>query len=255
MSLHARTLVVSGVRRAVSPVGIGLFVAFCLALAAFAAAVNTVLTAVAGTSLPLGVVIPEYGVALSVHPVVAALVAPVTLLVTAFVVVVGSRLLLGDTVSRWSDPVECLTDRIVPATALTLVGVAVILPSVALGTLLLVVPGLVLAGHFLFVPSVLATERTSLLAAFRTSWQRARGDRLDLVTATVVLVGPAAVVFGGATVSYVLPATVEFALGVVVGAALLTLWLGVATEAYAQTSTASNRSAPTSRNRRASRAL
>ena len=255
MSLHARTLVVSGVRRVASPVGVGLFAAFVLTLAAFAAAVNTLLTAVAGTSLPLGLVVPEYGVVLPVHPAVAALVALVALLVGAFAAVVGSRLLLGDTVSRWSDPVECFTERVIPATALTLVGSALVVGSVALGTALLVVPGLVVAGHFLLVPSVLAAEHVSLLAAFRTSWQRARGDRLELVTATLALVVPAGAVFGAAAASYVLPPAVEFALGVVVGAALCSLWLGVAATVYQATSTDSKRRPAPSNDRRASRAL
>jgi hypothetical protein len=255
MSLHARTLVGSGVRRVASPVGVGLFAAFVLLLAAFAAAVNTLLTAVAGTPLPLGAVVPEYGVVLPAHPAVAALAVLVVPFVVAFVGVVGSRLLLGDTVSRWADPVECLTERVVPATALTLVGSLAIVPAVALGTSLLLVPGLVLAGHFLLVPTVLATERVSLGGAFRASWQRTRGDRLELVTATAALVVPAAVVFGAATVSYVLPPAVEFALGIVVAAALCALWLGVATEAYRATGTAATRDRPTSSSRRASRAL
>lgn len=255
MSVHARTLVVAGARRVASPVGVGLFVTFALVLAGFSAAVNTLLTAVAGTALPLGVVVAEYAVVLPVHPALAVPVVLLTPLVGAFAVVVGSRLFLGGSVSRWSDPVECLTDRVIPVTLVTLVATTASLVAVGFGTLLLVVPGLVLAGNFLLVPTVLAAEDVGLLGAFRASWARAAGDRLELVTASVALVGPGALVVAGASLSYVLPGVVEFVVGVVAGAALLSLWLGVATTAYQQTATGAKRSTATSRNRRASRAL
>lgn len=255
MSVHARTLVVSGVRRVASSAGVALFVTFVLALAAFNAAVNTVLTAIAGTPLPTGGVIAEYGVVLPYHPAVAALVALAALLVGSFAVVVGSRRLLGRSVSRWADPVECLTHRVVPATIAVLVGSAVALVAVAFGTALLIVPGLVVAGHLLLVPSVLAAEDVDVLTALQQSWQRAAGDRLELVTAAVALVVPAALVVVGASVSYVLPATVEFGLGVVVGAALLATWLGVATEAYHQLGSSTTSRASRSRSRQVSRAL
>jgi hypothetical protein len=255
MSVHARTLVVTGARRVASPAGVGLFLTFVLALAALAAAVNTLLTAVAGTSLPFGVVVAEYGVLLPVTPWVAALVVLVMPLVVAVTVVVGSRALLGRSVSRWSDPVECLTHRIVPATLATLAGVGFALAAVSVGTLLLVVPGVVVAGHLLVLPTVLAAEDVSLAAALRTSWRRAVGDRLALVTATFALVVPAALVVGGASVSYLLPPVVEFAVGVVAGAALFSLWLGLAAAAYHETDVGSARSTAASRRRRATRAL
>jgi hypothetical protein len=255
MSVHARTLVASGVRRVTSPAGAALFATFVLVLAAFNASLNTLLTALAGTPLPTGGEIAEYGVVLPVNPALAGLVALTTLLVGSFVVVVGSRALLGRSVSRWADPVECLTHRAVPATLAVLVGSVTVVTAVALGTALLVVPGLVVAGHLLLVPSVLAAEDVGLLAAFQRSWQRAAGDRLQLVTAMVALVVPAALVVVGASFTYVLPAVVEFGVGVVVGAALLSVWLGVATEAYHQLGSTASRQPNRSRSRRASRAL
>lgn len=255
MSVHARTLVVSGVRRVASPAGVALLVTFALVLAAFNAAVNTVLTALAGTPLPTGGAIAEYGIVLPYHPVVAALVALVTLFVGSFAVVVGGRRLLGRSVSRWADPIECFTHRVVPATVAVLVGLVVAVVAVAFGTALLVVPGLVVAGHLLLVPSVLAAEDVDVLTALQQSWQRAAGDRLELVTAALALVVPAALVVVGASVSYILPAAVEFGLGVVVGAALLVAWLGVATEAYHQLGSSTSSRASRSRSRQASRAL
>ena len=255
MSVHARTLVVSGVRRVTSPAGAALFVTFVLALAALNAAVNTLLTAIAGTPLPTGGTVAEYGVVLPVHPALAAVVALVTLLVGSFAIVVGSRALLGQSVSRWTDPLECLTHRVVPATLAVLVGSVAVLLAVGFGTALRVVPGLVGAGHLLLVPSVLAAEDVGVLAALRRSWQRAADDRLELVTAALTLVVPAALVVVGTSLTYVLPATVEFGLGVVVGAALLAAWLGVATEAYHQLGSSTPRAATRSRNDRASRAL
>ncbi|WP_152043061.1 hypothetical protein [Salinigranum salinum] len=255
MSVHARTLVVSGARRVVSPAGVALFATSALGLAAFNAALNTVLTAAAGTPLPAGGQIAEYGVVLPVSPAVATLLAGVTLLVGAFAVVVGSRRLLGRSQSRWTDPVECLTHRVVPATIAVLVGSVVVVAAVAFGTVLLVIPGVVVAGHLLLVPSVLAAEDVGLLTALQTSWQRAAAARVELVTAALALVAPATLVVAGASLSYLLPTGVEFVLGVVSGAALLVLWLGVATEAYQRLGTGSKRTTAGSRSRRASRAL
>jgi hypothetical protein len=255
MSVHARTLVVRGVRRVTSPAGAALFASFVLALASFNAAVNTLLTAAAGTPLPTGGTVAEYGVVLPVTPVAAVLVALVTLLVGSVAVVAGSRRLLGRSVSRWTDPVECLTHRIVPATVAVLVGSVVAAVAVAAGTALLVVPGVVVAGHLLLVPSVLAAEDVGVLAALQQSWQRAADNRLELVTAAFTLVVPAALVVVGTSFSYALPPVVEFGLGVVVGAALLSAWLGVAAEAYHQLGSATARRPSQSRSRRASRAL
>ncbi len=255
MSVHARTLVVSGVRRVTSPAGAALFVAFVLALAAFNAAVNTLLTAAAGTPLPAGGTVAEYGVVLPTSPVVAGLLALATLLVGSFATVVGSRRLLGQSVSRWADPVECLTHRVVPATLAAAVASVAAAVAVTVGTVLLVVPGVVVAGHLLLVPSVLAAEDVGVLAALRRSWQRAAGDRLELATAALALVVPAALVVVGASFSYVLHPAVEFGLGVVVGAALLAAWLGVAAEAYYQIGSSASRRPTGSRSRRPSRAL
>jgi hypothetical protein len=255
MSLHARTLVVSGVRRAATPAGVALFATFLVALAAVNAAVNTVLTAAAGTPLPMGVTVAEYGVVLPVGPAAAAVVGLLALLVGAFAVVVGTRALLGASVPRWSRPSECLTHRVVPATLATLVGGVAAVAAVAFGTLFLVVPGLVVAGHLLVVPSVLAAEDRGLLAAHREGWRRAAGDRVALATAALVLVVPAALVSVGASLSYLLPAALEFGLGVVVGAAVLSAWLGVAAETHQRLGSGSTRTARASRSRRASRAL
>ena len=255
MSVHARTLVVSGVRRVASPAGAGLFATFVLALAAFNAALNTVLTTAAGASLPAGGEVAEYGVVLPVHPALAALLALIALLVGAYAVVVGTRTLLGVSTSRWSDPVECLTHRVVPATVGVLAGLGVVVAAVAVGTVLLVVPGLVIAGHLLLVPSVLAAEDVGVLAALRESWRRTAGDRVELAAAALAVVVPAAFVVVGASVSYLLSPTVEFVLGVVVGAAVLSTWIGVAAEAYQRLGSSSTRTAPSSQSRRASRAL
>jgi hypothetical protein len=127
--------------------------------------------------------------------------------------------------------------------------------AVAAGTALLVVPGVVVAGHLLLVPSVLAAEDVGVLAALQQSWQRAADNRLELVTAAFTLVVPAALVVVGTSFSYALPPVVEFGLGVVVGAALLSAWLGVAAEAYHQLGSATARRPSQSRSRRASRAL
>jgi hypothetical protein len=255
MSVHARTLVVSGVRRVASPAGAALFATFLLALAAFNAAVNTVLTAGAGVSLPGGFEVAEYGVVLPTHPALAAVVALCALLVGSFTVVVGSRSLLGTSASRWSDPVACLTHRVVPATSAVLVGSIAVVVAAAAGALLLVVPGLVVASSLFLVPTVLATEDVGLVGAFRASWRRTAGARVELATATLALVAPAVVVVVGASVSYLLPAAVEFGVGVVGGAVILSAWLGVAVEAYHRLGTGSRRTAHSSRSHRASRAL
>jgi hypothetical protein len=247
MSVHTRTLVVSGVRRVASPAGAALFATFVLTLAAFNAAMNTVVTTTGAVA--------EYGVSLPVPPAMAALLALFALLVGAFAAVAGTRALLGRSVSRWSDPVECLTHRVVPATVSVLVGSVVVVAAVTVGTAFLVVPGVVLAGHLLLVPSVLAAEDVGVLTALQESWRRTAGSRVELAVAALALVVPAAVVVVGASLSYLLPATVEFGLGVLVGAAVLSTWLGVATEAYQRLGTQSSPTARSSRSGRASRAL
>lgn len=255
MSVHARTLVVSGVRRVASPAGAALFATFVLTLAAFNAAMNTVLATAAGTPIPTGGAVAEYGVSLPVPPALATLLALFALLVGAFAIVAGTRAFLGHSVSRWSDPVECLTHRIVPATVSVLVGSIVVVGAVTVGTAFLVVPGVVLAGHLLLVPSVLAAEDVGVLTALQESWQRTAESRVELAAAALAVVAPAAVVVVGASLSYLLPATVEFGLGVLVGAAVLSTWLGVATEAYQRLGTQSSPTAHSSRSGRASRAL
>jgi hypothetical protein len=257
MSLHAASLVRSGATRVAGSVGATLFVVFLAALGLANASLNTLLTAVAGTPLPTGGTVAEYGVVLGVHPLVAVAGLVVGLGVAATAVVVGVRLLAEDGTRRWRDPTRCLTHRTASAAAGVAAVAALGLVGLSLGTLLFVVPGVLVAAYLLVVPGVLALEDVGPVDAVHVATKRlTRGRALALAGATAALAGAGLVVALAASLTYVLAPGTEFAVGVVAGAALATVWVGVVAEAHARLGTGARRPAGrTARSTPSSRAL
>jgi hypothetical protein len=233
MPLHAASIVRAGAERVTGGVGAALFVAFLAAFALGNASLNTVLTAVAGTPLPTGGVVSEYGVVLDVHPLVAALGLPVAVALGSVAAVVGIRVLVEDGAGRWRDPTRCLTHRTLPAAGATVAVGAVGLLALAFGTALLVVPGVLVAAYLLVVPAVVALEDVGPVDAVHVTTKRlTRRRALSLAGATAALVGVGLFVAAVTSLTYVLAPATEFGVGVVCCAALAVVWVGVVAEAH-----------------------
>lgn len=165
-----------------------------------------------GTDLPMSAA-PEP--VIPVSPPVAAVVGLVFALLSAVLAVGALRVFLTDERERL--PAEAFTRRIGWVLPNVVVGGIVFGVAVAVGLLLLVVPGVFLLVVLAFWAVVVVDEDVSFVTGFRRSWRLTSGRRLRLfLLGVVVLVAVLVVnlVFGavGAAVGVVAPA-----LGVAVG--------------------------------------
>lgn len=156
---------------------------------------------------------PEPVVAVS--PLVAALITLLFTLLSAVVAIGALRILLTDETERL--PSEAFTRRFGPALLNLLVGGLVFAVAVAVGFVLLVVPGVFLLVSLVFWAVFVVDEDVNFIEGFRRSWGLTSGHRLrlfllGLLVILVVLV--VNVLFG---ILGLLLGTVAALLGVLVG--------------------------------------
>jgi hypothetical protein len=219
VSLQIGSSITGGLRRVANRNGLLLVLAYLVIgtvwQVLFYSAIATWLQRTGG---PMGEVsLPAVDLPLSVSAGGAVL----SLLVLQYLTVVAIRTFVGGH-SR-SIPSEYYTRNIVFVLVNSIVGGLVFGVLVSIGTVLLVVPGIVAYVAFIFMLLYVAVDDENFVAALRDSWNLTRGNWLRLFALLVILF------VGIGIVSGVLSALVSMAAGAVGGPALGTLLSGVVT--------------------------
>jgi hypothetical protein len=212
MSLQLGVALKRGTGRLASRTGLVILAAYAVVMLVYQLSFNTLIQRALAGMLPPGAPQTSVPVLLTLpvpSPVAGVLVA-VSLLTAAVVGVVAVRTFVAD--ERERIPRRFLTDRLPFAVANLVVGGIVFGIVVLVGTLLLVVPGIVAYVGFLFMVQYVAVENDNFLTAMRRSWRLTKGSRLRVFLLVLVLF---AVVF---VVTFVVNAVVGVGLGAVFGA-------------------------------------
>src|SRR6056297_1730578 len=152
---------------------------------------------------------------------ISALVAIVALLLLQVAAIVSIRTFVGGHTDEI--PSEYYTRNIVPVLANALVGSFAYGLLVFVGSLLLIIPGIIAYVAFLFMLVYIAVEDENFLAALRDSWALTRGNWL-------LLFGLLVIVFVGLSlIPGILAALVSFVIGAYAGPAMSTLVSGAIT--------------------------
>jgi hypothetical protein len=175
VALNPTAAIRRGVRRVANRTGLALIVGYALLGTASQVLLNGVFGAVlrragvasAGPAGPLAVDAPL--------PVLAAAASVLLVVATAFGVVSIRAVAADSGASRAS-----LLRNLGPVLVHALLGGVALAVVVLLGSVLLVLPGVVAYVTFLFVPLVVALDDASVLAAFRESRALTAGHRLSL---------------------------------------------------------------------------
>ncbi|MFT4889991.1 MAG: hypothetical protein ACI9YT_000903 [Halobacteriales archaeon] len=193
MSLSVTGALRDGVERTATPIGAGLLAVLLVARLAAAVVVDTRLPTVAAALNDLSgdqVLEPVRG-PMAVDLPAAALtgLSLLAAIVTAAVVALGFRAFAGDRHGRL--PADAW-DGLAWATLNVLVAQLVLGSLFGIGLALFVLPGIVVAVAFVFVPAAIAVDGHNALRAMVESWRTARGSWLRVL---LVLVGIAVVGF------------------------------------------------------------
>lgn len=210
MSLQLGSALKRGATQLLSRAGLVILAVYAAVMLLYQLSVNTVIQ-----SVLLGIVPPDVSAAampglvtLPISSTVAGVLVAAALLAAAVVSVVAVRTFVAD--ERERIPQRFLTDRMVFAVVNVVVGGVVFGVVVLLGTLLLVVPGIVAYVGFLFMMQYVAVENDNFVTAMRRSWRLTKGNRIRVFLLVVVLLAAVfAVTFA-----------VNFGLGFVLGVAL-----------------------------------
>lgn len=163
---------------------------------------------------------------------VAAIGVLVTAIFAEAVSIIAVRVFAADGTESISS--EFLTDNILLATLNGFVGGLVVWSLILFGTVLLIVPGIVLAVLFYFVRQEIAVKNKNFIQAMADSWRLTKGNRIEvfLVGATLVIVSQLEPVTS--TAVGVLSEPVGIVAGALVGGLLAAFGAAVATRAYVQ---------------------
>lgn len=194
MSLSITRAVRRGAARFLSRAGLLLTAVYAALFAVYQLSFNGVLADLLPTVLPVEG--SELAVATYPAPTVVyvAVVAASLLAVTALTVVAVRTFVAGRT---GTVPRAFYTRRMGRATANLLLGGLVYGILVLLGTVLLVIPGIVAYVGLIFYTMYVAVEDENLVAALRESWRLVRPDFLRVLVLVLALVGGVAVLGGG----------------------------------------------------------
>lgn len=210
MSLQLGPALKRGATRLLSRAGLVVLAVYAAVMLVYQLSFNTLLQSTLTGMLPPGA--PEEAVpalvTLPVPTVVAGVLVAAALLAAAVVSVVAVRTFVAD--ERAHVPRRFVTDRMLFAVANVVVGGIVFGLTVLVGTLLLVVPGIIAYVGFLFMVQYVAVENDNFVTAMRRSWRLTKGNRLRVFLLVVVLF--AAV--------FVVTFVVNFGLGLALGVAL-----------------------------------
>ena len=240
MSLQVGSTITNGLRRVASRNGLLLILAFATVGTAWQVAFNSAVAA----SLP-----PEFGGQLAPTvdaplPVLAA-VTVALFLVLPVLSVVAIRTFVAGATDRI--PRAFVTRRIVWVVANLLVGGVVLGVLVGLGTLLLVIPGIVLYVALLFMAVFIAVEDENFVAAMADSWRLTRGSWLRLLAIVLIVTVPFTVLITALSVGLALALGPSSAAAALVTAgismAFSVVILGVLAEAFERLRADRNRAA------------
>lgn len=199
MSLSVTEALRHGVERTATPVGAGLLAALLAARLATAVVLDTRLPLLAETLNDLSgeqVLEPVPGpMAVDLPPAALTGLSLLAAVLTAAVVTLGFRAFTGDRPGRLSDTVW---DGFAWATLNVLVAQIVLGLLLVVGFSLFLLPGILVAVAFAFVPAAIAVDGHNALRAMLESWRTGRGSwlRILLVLAGIVVVGLAFILFG-----------------------------------------------------------
>ena len=186
MSLHLGSALKRGATRLVSRTGVVILAAYTAVMLLYQLSVNTLLHALLVGLVPVGADAPVPDlVTLPLPNVVAGGLVVLTLLAAAVVSVVAIRTFVAD--ERDHIPRQFLTERMAFAVANVVVGGIAFALVVLLGTVLLVVPGIVAYVGLLFMVQFVAVEDDNCLTAMRRSWRLTAGNRVRVFLLVVVL--------------------------------------------------------------------
>jgi hypothetical protein len=158
---------------------------------------------------------------LDVPLALSAIVAVVSLLLLQLVAIVSIRTFVGGHTDKI--PSAYYTRNIVTVLANTLVGGFVYGLLVFLGTLLVVIPGIIAYVAFLFTLVYIAVEDENFVAALRDSWTLTRGNWLPLFGLLLIIF------VGLGLIPVIMAAVVSFVVSAYAGPAISTLVSGVIT--------------------------
>ncbi|MDS0284516.1 hypothetical protein [Haloarcula onubensis] len=219
MSLNIGSALTGGFRRVANRNGAVLALAYVLLgivwQVAFYSAFVTWLqgTTVSATDVALPTV--EVPIAIS------AIVAVVALLLLQVAAIVSLRTFVGD--HARSIPSEYYTRNIGIVLVNAVVGSFVYGLLVFLGSLLLIIPGIIAYVAFLFMLVYIAVEDENFIAALRDSWTLTRGNWLPLFGLLLIIF------VGLSLIPTILSVIVSFIVGALAGPAISTLVAGVIT--------------------------
>ncbi|WP_152042863.1 hypothetical protein [Salinigranum salinum] len=217
MSLQLGSALKGGAERLASRTGVVVLTVYAAVMLVYQLSVNTLLQSLLTSLVPAGAdrVASPALVTLPLPNVVAGVLVVVTLLAATVVSVVAVRTFVAR--ERERIPRRFLTDRMLFVVANLVVGGIAFGLIVLVGTILLVVPGIVAYVGLLFMVQFVAVEKVNFVTAMRRSWRLTRGSRIRIFLLVLVLFAATLVV------TFV----VNFGLGLAVGSGSAGLGVGL----------------------------
>jgi hypothetical protein len=201
-----------GLEDTLTPAGVRLFGATLLLVSAVQLLANTYLDGLVVTGFGRRLVV-DYGATLPLQPSTAAWLLVGLLFAGSWLLVVFLRSLVRDA-DGGIHPDDVLHEAL-PATIRVAVAVAVGGTLVLAGLAFGIGPGVLLAGHLLFVPVFVAVEDTGLIGAVVRSWELAAAHRVRVLAFTAAVIGLVGGIGAASVLSTLLDPWLEFLLGVV----------------------------------------
>lgn len=163
---------------------------------------------------------------------VAALVSLLVAVLAEVARIVAVRTLVSDETEEI--PGEFVRRNIGLATVNSVIGNIVATVLIAIGLLLLIVPGIFLALSFFFVRQEIAVEDKNFIDALADSWSLTSGNRIELLGLAIILAVVGFLVGSPAAVLFFLSPAASAVVGAAVGAVTTVFSIAVAARAYDQ---------------------
>ena len=236
MSLQIRSSLTGGIGRCLNRNGLLLALAYVLVGAAWQVLLYSAVVTVAGQSAaPSGAsALPTVDLPLAISVGGAVL----ALLLLQYLTVVTIRTFVGG--HTRTIPAEFYTRNILSVLVNSIVGSVLFGLLIFVGSVLLVIPGIIAYVAFIFTLLYISAEDQNFIAAFRSSWNLTRGNWLRLFGLLVIILVGITVIPGvlSALTSAALTTTLGPALGTLVSGTLTLpfslILLGILAEAFIQ---------------------
>lgn len=221
---------------ALTPAGVRLFAATLVLASAVQLLTNTFLDGLAVSAFGRRFLV-DYGATLPLAPSAAAWLLIALLFAGSWLLVVFVRSLVRNGGGIHPDDVR---REALPATIRVAITVAIGGAAVLAGLAFGIGPGVLLAGHLLFVPVFVAAEDAGLVAAVVRSWELAAAHRVRVLAFTTVVTAALGAIGVASVASTALDPWLEFLLGVVATATILFLSVSACVDVYRQHDAARN---------------